>query len=86
MGASVKIFDNSIYRLKRLQNNIGVRLWTSVIEPKKILAKQQNMRCGRGLPWSGGGRKDAGGCNRRDGQQYAPGHGDRGCHRQGRVF
>lgn len=39
MGASVKVFDNSIYRLKRLQNNIGVRLWTSVIEPK-ILAKQ----------------------------------------------
>ncbi|MEO7305935.1 MAG: alanine dehydrogenase [Ferruginibacter sp.] len=39
MGASVKIFDNSIYRLKRLQNNIGVRLWTSVLEPK-ILAKQ----------------------------------------------
>lgn len=39
MGASVKIFDNSIYRLKRLQNNIGGRLWTSVIEPK-ILAKQ----------------------------------------------
>ena len=39
MGASVKIFDNSIYRLKRLQNNIGARLWTSVIEPK-ILAKQ----------------------------------------------
>jgi len=39
MGASVKIFDNSIYRLKRLQNNIGGRLWTSVLEPK-ILAKQ----------------------------------------------
>ena len=39
MGASVKIFDNSIYRLKRLQNNIGGRLWTSVIEPK-ILSKQ----------------------------------------------
>ena len=39
MGASVKIFDNSIYRLKRLQNNIGGRFWTSVIEPK-ILAKQ----------------------------------------------
>lgn len=39
MGASVKIFDNSIYRLKRLQNNIGVRMWTSVIEPK-ILGKQ----------------------------------------------
>jgi alanine dehydrogenase len=39
MGASVKIFDNDIYKLKRLQNNIGGRLWTSVIEPK-ILAKQ----------------------------------------------
>ena len=39
MGASVKVFDNNIYKLKRLQNNIGVRLWTSVMEPK-ILAKQ----------------------------------------------
>jgi len=39
MGASIKIFDNSIYRLKRLQNNIGMRLFTSVIEPK-ILSKQ----------------------------------------------
>ncbi len=39
MGASVKVFDNSIYRLKRLQNNIGVRLYTSVIEPG-ILGKQ----------------------------------------------
>jgi alanine dehydrogenase len=39
MGASVKIFDNNIYKLKRLQNNIGVRLWTSVLEPK-VLAKQ----------------------------------------------
>jgi alanine dehydrogenase len=39
LGASVKVFDSSIYRLKRLQNNIGHRLWTSVIEPR-ILAKQ----------------------------------------------
>ena len=39
LGASVKIFDNNIYRLRRLQNNIGRRMWTSVIEPK-ILAKQ----------------------------------------------
>jgi len=39
MGASVKIFDNSIYRLKRLQNNIGIRVYTSVIEPG-ILSKQ----------------------------------------------
>ena len=33
LGASVKIFDNSIYRLMRLQNNVGRRLFTSVIEP-----------------------------------------------------
>ncbi|MCO5238577.1 MAG: alanine dehydrogenase [Chitinophagaceae bacterium] len=39
MGSSVKVFDNNIYKLKRMQGNIGVRLWTSVIEPK-ILAKQ----------------------------------------------
>jgi alanine dehydrogenase len=39
MGASVKVFDNNVYRLKRLQNNLGVRVWTSVIEPR-ILAKQ----------------------------------------------
>lgn len=33
LGASVKVFDNSIYRLMRLQNNIGRRCFTSVIEP-----------------------------------------------------
>src|SRR5580693_5472271 len=39
LGASVKVFDNSVSRLKRLQNNIGFRIYTSVIEPR-ILAKQ----------------------------------------------
>ncbi|MCU7693979.1 alanine dehydrogenase [Haoranjiania flava] len=39
LGASVKVFDNDIYRLKRLQNHIGHRVWTSVIEPN-ILSKQ----------------------------------------------
>ncbi|HWK02954.1 MAG TPA: alanine dehydrogenase [Puia sp.] len=39
LGASVKVFDNSVYRLKRLQVNIGQRMWTSVMEPR-ILAKQ----------------------------------------------
>jgi alanine dehydrogenase len=33
LGADVKIFDNSIYRLMRLQNNIGRRCFTSVLEP-----------------------------------------------------
>ena len=39
LGASVKVFDNNVSRLKRLQNTIGQRLWTSLIEPK-LLAKQ----------------------------------------------
>ncbi len=39
MGASVKVFDNNVYRLKRLQDTMGHRVWTSVIEPR-ILAKQ----------------------------------------------
>lgn len=39
LGASVKLFDNNVSRLMRLQNTIGRRLWTSVIEPK-LLAKQ----------------------------------------------
>ena len=33
LGASIKVFDNSIYRLMRLQNNVGRRLFTSVLEP-----------------------------------------------------
>lgn len=39
LGASVKLFDSNISRLKRLENAIGHRLWTSVLEPK-LLAKQ----------------------------------------------
>jgi alanine dehydrogenase len=39
LGASVKVFDNNISRLKQLQNNLGHRIWTSVLEPR-ILAKQ----------------------------------------------
>lgn len=37
LGASVKIYDNSVYRLMRLQNNIGMRCHTSVIEPNRLL-------------------------------------------------
>lgn len=39
LGASVKVFDNNVSRLKQLQNNLGQRIWTSVLEPK-ILSKQ----------------------------------------------
>lgn len=33
LGAEVKVFDTSIYRLRRLQNNVGSRVFTSVIQP-----------------------------------------------------
>ena len=33
LGASVKVFDSSIYRLRRLQNNLGSRVYTSVMQP-----------------------------------------------------
>jgi len=38
LGCSVKVFDNSISRLRRLQNDLGSRVYTSVIQPK-VLAK-----------------------------------------------
>ena len=42
LGASVKIFDNSIYRLMRLQNNIGRRCFTSVLEPVTLAEELLN--------------------------------------------
>jgi alanine dehydrogenase len=33
LGAEVKVFDSSVYRLRRLQNSIGTRVFTSVIQP-----------------------------------------------------
>jgi alanine dehydrogenase len=38
LGATVKVFDNSVYRLRRLQNSIGTRVFTSIIQPR-VLAK-----------------------------------------------
>jgi alanine dehydrogenase len=38
LGASVKVFDNSLSRLRRLQNDLGSRVYTSVLQPK-VLAK-----------------------------------------------
>lgn len=33
LGAEVKVFDTSLFRLRRLQNNIGSRVFTSVLQP-----------------------------------------------------
>lgn len=37
MGAMVKVFDNSIYKLERLQNNLNNRIFTSIIQPKTLM-------------------------------------------------
>lgn len=34
LGANVKIFDDNIYKLMRLQNNIGRKLFTSIFDPE----------------------------------------------------
>jgi alanine dehydrogenase len=36
LGASVKVFDNSVHRLRRLQNNIGWPVYTSIFHPKVL--------------------------------------------------
>ncbi|MBI1222860.1 MAG: alanine dehydrogenase [Bacteroidetes bacterium] len=38
LGASVKVFDNSLAKLRRLQNHIGIPVFTSIIQPN-ILGK-----------------------------------------------
>jgi len=36
LGATVKVFDNSLYKLRRIQNALGRRIFTSVIQPKVL--------------------------------------------------
>ena len=36
MGISVKVFDNSLYKLRRLQNELGHKVFTSVLQPKVL--------------------------------------------------
>lgn len=38
LGCSVKVFDSSLSKLRRLQNDVGARVFTSVLQPK-VLAK-----------------------------------------------
>jgi alanine dehydrogenase len=37
LGALVKVFDNSLYKLRRLQNNLNTRIFTSIVQPKVLL-------------------------------------------------
>ena len=37
LGAFVRVFDNSVHSLQRLQRNLGVRLYTSVMHPQMLV-------------------------------------------------
>lgn len=37
MGALVKVFDDSLYRLRRIQANVQSKLYTSIIQPKVLM-------------------------------------------------
>jgi alanine dehydrogenase len=37
LGATVKVFDNNTHKLRRLQNSVGQRVYTSVLQPSTLL-------------------------------------------------
>jgi alanine dehydrogenase len=37
LGAEVKVFDNSLYKLRRIQNDLGMRIYTSIMHPNILL-------------------------------------------------
>ncbi|MCB2222190.1 MAG: alanine dehydrogenase [Bacteroidetes bacterium] len=41
VGAIVKVFDNSIYKLRRLQDTLNNRIFTSIIQPRVLLKALQ---------------------------------------------
>jgi alanine dehydrogenase len=38
LGANVKVFDNKMYRLRRIQKSFGFHLYTSTIQPRVLLS------------------------------------------------
>jgi len=36
LGASVKVFDNHLYKLRRLKNNLNTNIYTSTLQPKLL--------------------------------------------------
>lgn len=42
LGADVRVFDNNLYKLMRLQNNLGRRIYTSSIVPKVLKKELRN--------------------------------------------
>ena len=55
-GATVKVFDNSIEKLRRLQNNLGVKIFTSLLHPKILHKALQSADVAIGSLWSAEGK------------------------------
>lgn len=56
LGASVKVFDNNIFKLMRLQNHIGTRVFTSVIDPEVLMLELKTADVAVGAIHSPSGR------------------------------
>ena len=56
LGANVKVFDNSLQRLRRLQNRLGRRVYTSILVPGILLKELKNADVAIGALRSNEGR------------------------------
>ena len=56
LGAEVRIFDNNIYKLMRLQNQVGRQLFTSAIDPSVLTRELTTADAAIGAIHSGNGR------------------------------
>ncbi len=44
LGACIKVFDNNIYKLRKLQNSLNARIFSSIIQPKILLKSIRTAR------------------------------------------
>lgn len=56
LGADVRVFDNSIHRLRRLQNRLGRRVYTSILVPSTLLRELKSADVAIGALRSNEGR------------------------------
>ncbi|MEH0007167.1 MAG: alanine dehydrogenase [Flavobacteriales bacterium] len=56
LGASIKVFDHSIANLRKLQNNLNHRTFTSLIDPKRLTKALQRCDVAIGAIRAGGER------------------------------
>ncbi len=59
VGAVVKVFDNSLEKLRRIQNNLGIKLYTSLLHPKILQKALSTADVAIGCMWSEDGRSPA---------------------------